>query len=179
MHLEHYHQRRRTYYEAIQHRLGYSSYFHKPPALLPFSTPDDKDGYNAIPISNDLITDAYQEFCKRTRQAESEKYLKILTGMLHSPTGTLGNPHAASALSIAIVISMDATFKVAKKAAVVSPEKAHEILMKGGILSMMNELNEIIAWVRTLFTQKTLPISYRTLPAFLSVSVDYRDHGVA
>lgn len=72
---------------------------------------------------------------------------------------------------------MDATFKVAKKAAVVNPEKAHEILMKGGIMSMINEFNEIIAWVRTISLHPVLSFAYPDPSlALLSVPVDGRNH---
>ena len=50
-------------------------------------------------------------------------------------------------ISPALVISMDATYKAARKASIVSPEHGYEALMKGGITSMLNEFNEIINWV--------------------------------
>lgn len=46
--------------------------------------------------------------------------------------------------------SLDNTFKLAAKATVVDGNGAHSKLMGGGILSVINECNEIIAWVRTL-----------------------------
>jgi hypothetical protein len=48
-------------------------------------------------------------------------------------------------------ISLDNTFKAAKKAVVLEKTKARTKLLKGGILSVLNEKNEIIGWVRTLF----------------------------
>jgi hypothetical protein len=44
-------------------------------------------------------------------------------------------------------LSLDNTFKVAKKATVVDHQKARTQVMKGGILSVINEKNEILAWV--------------------------------
>lgn len=48
-------------------------------------------------------------------------------------------------------ISLDNTFKAAKKAVVLEKTKERTKLLKGGILSVLNEKNEIIGWVRTLF----------------------------
>lgn len=48
-------------------------------------------------------------------------------------------------------ISLDNTFKAAKKAVVLEKTKARTKLLKGGILSVLNEKNEIIGWVRTPF----------------------------
>jgi hypothetical protein len=45
-----------------------------------FSGPYDPDGYNDDSISDDLITDAYLEFCAHTRIIESEAYARILSG---------------------------------------------------------------------------------------------------
>ena len=59
---------------------------HKPSAsLLPlpsvkqFSSPWDPKGYAAWPITDDLITDIFEEFSKRTRIRESEDYLRTIT----------------------------------------------------------------------------------------------------
>ncbi|KAJ6456223.1 hypothetical protein C8R47DRAFT_1203691 [Mycena vitilis] len=43
-------------------------------------------------------------------------------------------------------MNLDNTFKAAGKATVVDESKAHTKLMKGGILSILNERNEIISW---------------------------------
>ncbi|KAJ3550924.1 hypothetical protein NM688_g4971 [Phlebia brevispora] len=110
-----------------------------PARLIPFSASDDKTGYDDHSITHDLISDVYAEFSTRTRQNESHAYLKTLS---------------------AIVLSLDATFKAAKKATIVPKQKdgAHQNPMKGGVLSMINELNEIIAW-RFCQTQSTSEIA--------------------
>jgi hypothetical protein len=46
---------------------------------------------------------------------------------------------------------MDSTFKAAGKAVVIDKQKVHTKVMKGGILSALNEWNEIVSWVHTLF----------------------------
>ena len=46
-----------------------------------------------------------------------------------------------------ISISMDHTFKVANKAIVVTPEQKRVKVMKGGLLSVLNEESEILVWV--------------------------------
>ncbi|KAJ3559149.1 hypothetical protein NM688_g520 [Phlebia brevispora] len=120
-----YQQRKRIYYDVLALRLSRLTLKDKRTYVLPFSEPYDKAGYAMHSITNDLISDIYADFCKRTRQPESEMYLQTLAG---------------------IVMSMDATFKVAKKVAVVDKVKRHKDLMKGGVLSMINESNKIIAW---------------------------------
>ncbi|KAJ3534877.1 hypothetical protein NM688_g7062 [Phlebia brevispora] len=125
LHLLRYLQLMRIYYEALQQRLSRPCPKEKRVYVLLFSKPFDKARFAMCSITNDLITDIYAEFCKKTRQPESEMYLRTLSG---------------------VVVSMDATFKVAKKAAVVDKAKRHDDLMKGGILSMINESNEILAW---------------------------------
>jgi hypothetical protein len=52
-----------------------------------------------------------------------------------------------SPLPSAICISLDNTFKITAKATVVDKNGTHTRLLKGGILSVINEANEIIAWV--------------------------------
>lgn len=52
--------------------------------------------------------------------------------------------------------STDATFKTANKATVTSTTKTRARLLKGGLLTVINEHNEIIAWVRILVTLFTL-----------------------
>lgn len=44
-------------------------------------------------------------------------------------------------------MSLDNTFKAAKKASVASAGREHNNPLKGGILSILNEANEIIGWV--------------------------------
>lgn len=48
---------------------------------------------------------------------------------------------------LGICLSLDNTFKIANKATVVDKNGTHVKLMKGGILSVINEMNEIVAWV--------------------------------
>jgi hypothetical protein len=51
--------------------------------LSKFSGPHDVDGYADRPITDDTITDLFLEFSERTRQRESENYLRTLTGGAH------------------------------------------------------------------------------------------------
>lgn len=48
-----------------------------------------------------------------------------------------------------ISLSLDNTFKVAAKASVIDENGKRLNLLKGGVLSVINESNEIIAWVST------------------------------
>jgi len=47
-------------------------------------------------------------------------------------------------------VSLDNTYKVASKAMVVDKDGTRMKLLKGGILSLINEINEILAWVSRL-----------------------------
>ncbi|KAJ6497153.1 hypothetical protein C8R47DRAFT_1212691 [Mycena vitilis] len=86
-------------------------------SVTAFSLPNEA-GYNDTSITDDLIRDVYMAFIERTRADESDEYLRVC-------------------------LSADNTFKVAGKATVVDASKVRTKVMKGGILSMLNELNEI------------------------------------
>ncbi|KAK7062280.1 hypothetical protein R3P38DRAFT_3167271 [Favolaschia claudopus] len=107
---------------------SYKSHSFKTP-LESFSAPNDRSGYNDKCISNDMISDIFREFTKRTREVECSQYLRTLS---------------------AICMNLDNTFKAAKKATVADSSKARTHLMNGGILSVLNERNEIIAWLTDL-----------------------------
>ncbi|KAK6992885.1 hypothetical protein R3P38DRAFT_3224861 [Favolaschia claudopus] len=94
-------------------------------ALELFLAPNDRLGYNDKSISNDMISDIFRDFTKQTREPECSKYLCTLS---------------------VICMNLDNTFKAAKKATVANSSKARTQLMNGGILSVLNEQNEIIAW---------------------------------
>ncbi|RDX39514.1 hypothetical protein OH76DRAFT_1324060, partial [Lentinus brumalis] len=80
---------------------------------------------------NDLVGDVYNKWVEKTRQSESEATLR-----------TLG----------AVTISLDATFRSAGKATVTDKDKARTKVWTGGLQSVMNEKNLIIAW-RLCLTQ--------------------------
>lgn len=88
LHLLHYHKVKREY----------MSYFkiHKPSAsLLPlpsvkqFLSPWDPKGYATWPITDDLITDIFEEFSKCTQIHESEDYLRTITCQLNAVLGDI------------------------------------------------------------------------------------------
>ncbi|KAL6305557.1 hypothetical protein BKA93DRAFT_824944 [Sparassis latifolia] len=100
-----------------------------PLPLRKFSKPGEiVVGYCDRSITDDLITDIFNKFSEKTWQPESETYLRTL-----STTS----------------ISLDNTFCVAGKASLVTivEKKQNRIkVLKGGILSIINEVNEIISW---------------------------------
>lgn len=49
---------------------------------------------------------------------------------------------------LAVSLSLDNTFKSAGKAVIVDTDRNRVKLLKGGVLSVINEKSEIIAWVR-------------------------------
>ncbi|KAJ6533328.1 hypothetical protein DFH09DRAFT_1406865 [Mycena vulgaris] len=124
LHLLEYHQHSLEYLQAYQK--AYAT-----PGSLPFSTttlatcsPPNAAGYSDTSITDDMIRDVYMAFVERTRSEESDEYLRNLR----------------------ICLGADNTFKAAAKATVVDASKTRTKLMKGGILSVLNELNEIVAW---------------------------------
>ncbi|KAK6984837.1 hypothetical protein R3P38DRAFT_2575379, partial [Favolaschia claudopus] len=126
LHLLEYKQRELEYLEAFRTRFIPS--FNFGPAANPlqeFSAPHDTSGYNDESITDDLITDIFIEFSDRTRAVECSRYLRTLK---------------------AICINLDTTFKATKKATVVDSTNERSNLMKGGILSVLNEVNQIISW---------------------------------
>ena len=46
-------------------------------------------------------------------------------------------------------ISLDNTNKIEKKAVIIDKDGTHTRLVKGGVLSALNEKNEIVSWVST------------------------------
>ncbi|KAJ8596095.1 hypothetical protein M405DRAFT_782130 [Rhizopogon salebrosus TDB-379] len=96
-----------------------------PNPLRVFSDPYDANEYNDKPISRDMVSEVFQEFVSGTRERESEEYLRTLSGTS---------------------ISFDNTFRAATKATVTSPEKQKSRVLKGGIISLMNENSEIVSW---------------------------------
>lgn len=93
--------------------------------LQAFSEPDDPLGYGDKSISRDTITEVFIDFSTRTRQNESANYLKSLS---------------------AICASLDNTFKAANKATLTNKDGQKMKEIKGGILTVLNEGNEIISW---------------------------------
>lgn len=63
------------YYGIRQRQAAYKS-----PALEKFSDPEEAKGYANSSITDDLISDVFLAFSERTRQSESEDYLRTLTG---------------------------------------------------------------------------------------------------
>ena len=124
--------------------------FVQQPQLTTFSKPDLEAGYNDTPITSDMITDVYLEFVEQTRQRESADYCKTLTGMLKiDPLSEIATWYWM--FDLAVCLSLDNTFKSAGKAVVVGKDKSRTKLMKGGILSVLNETNEILSWVWYFF----------------------------
>ncbi|KAK7027758.1 hypothetical protein R3P38DRAFT_3190841 [Favolaschia claudopus] len=126
LHLLEYKQRELEYLEAYRTRfIPTFNFGSATDPIQEFSAPYSIDGYNDESITDDLITDTFIEFTDRTRAVECSKYLRTLK---------------------AICINLDNTFKVAKKATVVNSSNERSKLMKGGVLSVLNELNQIICW---------------------------------
>jgi hypothetical protein len=142
LHLLEYSQIKLEYLRYFESRKTHASLF--PVMLKAFSEPWDSHGYRNKSITDDLITDVYIMFSDQTRNSESQAYLRTLTGQFSSDAGTLQFPaHHATAKCL----SLDNTFKVSSKATVVDKDGKHSKLTKGGILNVLNEVNETLAWV--------------------------------
>ncbi|KAJ6484175.1 hypothetical protein C8R45DRAFT_931628 [Mycena sanguinolenta] len=126
LHLLEYHEHTLEYLQAYKNAYTNSdSLLFFQTSIIPFSSPS-KEGYNDKSISDELIREVYMAFVNRTRSGESIEYLQNLTP--------------------GVCLSVDNTFKAAGKATVVDTSKTRTKLMKGGILSVLNEFNEIVAW---------------------------------
>ena len=47
----------------------------------------------------------------------------------------------------AVTLSLDNTFKISNKLMVKDRDKTYTKLLKGGVLSVLNQKNDIVAWV--------------------------------
>jgi hypothetical protein len=112
--------------------------------LKAFSKPYDMDGYADNYITDDLITDLYLDFSERTWRIESEKYLRTLTGKLTQEMETLELTKL-----LAKTLSIDNTFRVAAKVTIVDKQKGRVKLMKGGLVSTLNEGGQTVSWACT------------------------------
>lgn len=144
LHLVEYHTSKLEFLQAYEIRQKQTSLVGT--KFKEFSGPWDPNGYNDKSITDDLITDIFIDFSERTRSGESQDYLKTLTGEQQSQSAS---EHELTFCRGAC-LSLDNTFKLAAKATVVDHvDGSHSKLMKGGILSVINESSEILAWVRT------------------------------
>lgn len=118
--------------------------------IKPFSEPYDRDGYNDTIISHELVGDFYIYFSITSRANESGAYLRSLTGSSpQSPSAVLTTDrcpgHCSS--SAGECISLDHTFKLAKKAVVIDGDGVRLQVMGGGLFTVINEANLILLWV--------------------------------
>ncbi|KAF7294249.1 hypothetical protein HMN09_01153400 [Mycena chlorophos] len=121
LHLLEYHKRKHEYIQAHSTREVPSQFLDHSP-LHAFSESFNMAGYADNTITDDFITDIYIEFTNRNARRRVR-------------------PVPSDARSL------DNTFKSAIKATVVEAETyAHLKLMKGGILTVLNEMNQIISW---------------------------------
>jgi hypothetical protein len=116
-----------------------------PLRLKTFLEPTDKLGYNDNPISDDLITDVFLEFSDQTRKEESNEYLCTLTGM---DTNSSLIRQSFLYFDTGRCISGDATFKIGAKSTLADSKGKRLMVMKGGMSTYINEINEILSWVR-------------------------------
>jgi hypothetical protein len=118
-------------------------------ALKMFSPPDDVHGYADKSISHEMVTEIFLDFANRTRHVESETYLKTLRSkyfdhLLLDVNSLLlmFTPRTSARCG-----SMDSTFRASGKAVLTDANRQKSKELKGGILSVINEENEIVSWV--------------------------------
>lgn len=153
---------------------GCSSQIH---VLQEFSDPGNSLGYADKWISDEVITEVFVDFTARTRQKESELYLKTLSGTFSYDL--VNSTHLNSTL--AICGSLDNTFKAANKATLTNKDRQKSRELKGGILSVLNEDNQIVSWVSSKSSNDSLPTDFpwfvtTTIIALLSDSHKCRDN---
>ncbi|KAG0697389.1 hypothetical protein DFH29DRAFT_878740 [Suillus ampliporus] len=144
LHLLEFNRGKLAYLQALKSRRTARcgmDYF-SPNLLQLFSDPGDTKNYNDKPISNDVITEVFQEFASGSRERESEDYLWTLSGKSQFEWRLC----TMNLLEIGISVSFDNTFRAVGKALVTSRDKQKIKVLKGGIISLMNENGEIIGW---------------------------------
>ncbi|KAG2039032.1 hypothetical protein BDR03DRAFT_981073 [Suillus americanus] len=99
--------------------------------LQAFSSASNPLAYADKLISGEMITEVFLDFCICTRQKESGGYLKTLS---------------------VICSSLDNMFKAASKATLTDKDRQKSRELKGGILSVLNEDNQIISWPKMMVT---------------------------
>ena len=148
LHLLEYNELRLEYLKCLESRPLLSHF--QSASLKPFSTPyytksgpdPDLRGYDDKSISNEMITEVFTEFSEKTRQGESDEYLRTLSGtQQQDPIKNISD------LAPAKCLSLDHTFRAAAKATVTDSSKHDTKLMNGGIVSTVNEGTEILGWV--------------------------------
>lgn len=80
LHLLRYHKARLDYIQHYETHIKTTNTLISKTPLQQFSDPWDSKGYGGKPISDDLITSVYVGFCDRSRNSESDDYLRTLTG---------------------------------------------------------------------------------------------------
>jgi hypothetical protein len=143
LHILEYFKKKQAYLKAFErHR---PSIFN-PVKLNAFSDPGDVHGYDMKSVTDEMITEIYLEFSNQTRKLESDMYLCTRTGEL----ALFALREKLTSGGTGVTLSLDNTFKAASKATVAANRNAtHTKLWKGGVLSIINEKNEIVAWVST------------------------------
>ncbi|TFY77528.1 hypothetical protein EWM64_g6486 [Hericium alpestre] len=106
------------------YRSVHSAYFHYR-ALQPFMEPFNAKGYGGPSISDEIISEVYLDFTTRSREDESQRYMRTIR---------------------AVTMSMDATFKVIKKATVTDGKHKRTKVMSGGLTTAINEHTESMFW---------------------------------
>lgn len=150
MHLLEYRLRMFDYLRAFESQAVAMPLFR--PQLHAYSLPTDPEGYADASITDDLISDVYLEFNQRTRERESMDYIRTLSGKAKFLVSIKDGQLKLFTLNQGVSLSMDHTFKAANKAIVVTPDNKHVRVMKGGLLTIINEQSEIIAWVSLIYT---------------------------
>jgi hypothetical protein len=149
LHLKRYNERRYEFYSMLLDGPRRSPFFGNVADSIQsdvFSNPHDKDGYNDTSISNDMITDVYLHWVERERKAESERLLRMQTGGYIWATSSW---LVADEGNVAVCLSIDHTYRMARKAKVTSSNNEQSDVFSGGMFQAINENNIILAWVRT------------------------------
>ncbi len=163
LHLLEFHTRELEHLRLISARRGelaFNSSLLTP--LLYKSDSDEVDSYNDKPISDDFITDVWLSFSKQTREAESAEYMQSFAG-LSSMNRTIIHSSYSELTWVLTgrVYSIDNTFKASAKATIVDGKnQGRTNIMKGGILTCIDENNCIDSWVRQFRASVILTMTY-------------------
>ena len=117
-----------------------------PLPLKNFSKPHDKQGFNSNSISDDMVTEVFLGFSEKTRNEESDEYTRTLTGMAGKGPYLFISFNSLLLPALGRCVSGDGTFKTARKGTISDSKGKRSKVLKGGIMTFLNEISEIISW---------------------------------
>ncbi|KAG1859810.1 hypothetical protein F4604DRAFT_1930535 [Suillus subluteus] len=112
--------------------------------LQAFSSASDPLAYADKSISGEVITEVFLDFCTQHKAKGEWRIPEDFIRLVYRKTRVTNAPLILNLA--AICGSLDNTFKAASKATLTNKDRQKSRELKGGILSVLNEDNQIISW---------------------------------